>query len=42
MPEWLRGVHDEVVERLRAYPGHVLCEERDDSAVITRYEEVTR
>ena len=42
VPNWLRGRHDEVVARLRADERHVVHEERDDSAVITGYYEVTR
>src|SRR5690606_911174 len=42
VPGWLRGRHDEVVERLRADPRHVVHEERDDSAVVRGYVEVTR
>ena len=42
VPGWLHGRHDEVVARLRARAGHVVQEERDDSAVIDRYPEITR
>ena len=42
VPGWLRGRHDEVVERLRADGRHVVREERDDSAVVAGYVEVTR
>lgn len=42
VPEWLRGRRDEVCERLRDQPGHVLQEERDDSGQPRRLEEVTR
>jgi hypothetical protein len=41
-PAWLRGRHDEVVARLRAEPGHVVHEERDDSKVVPPLREVTR
>ena len=42
VPEFLRGRHDEVVERLRADERHVLQEERDDSLIIRRYRETSR
>lgn len=42
VPVWLRGRHDEVVARLRAKDGHIVEEERDDSAVIDRCPEITR
>jgi hypothetical protein len=42
VPEWLRGRRDEVCERLRSQPGHVLQEERDDSGQPRQLEEVTR
>jgi hypothetical protein len=42
VPVWLKGRHDEVVERLRADVRHVVQEERDDSADVARYDEVTR
>lgn len=42
MPGWLIGRHDEVVERLRADARHVVHEERNDSAVVGGYVEVTR
>ena len=42
VPEWLRGRRDEVCERLRAEPGHVLREERGDAAQPRPLREVTR
>ena len=42
VPGWLHGRHDEVVARLRAKGGHIVHEERDDSAVIDWYPEITR
>jgi hypothetical protein len=41
-PDWLQGRHDEVCERLRGQPGHVVREERDDSSQPRRLEEVSR
>ena len=32
VPAWLRGRRDEVVQRLRDQPNHVVREQRDDSA----------
>lgn len=42
VPDWLRGRRDEVCGRLRAQTGHVLQEERDDSARPRKLGEVTR
>ena len=42
VPQWLQGRHDEVVARLRAKPGHVVKEERDDSLSPPILMEVTR
>lgn len=42
VPAWLKGRHNEVVERLRAHPAHVVHEERDDSAVVATIREVWR
>jgi hypothetical protein len=42
VPDWLRGRRDEVFERLRGQPGHVLREERDDSSPPRRREDVSR
>jgi hypothetical protein len=42
VPSWLAGRHDEVVARLRADSRHTVQEERDDSAVVGGYVEVTR
>ena len=41
-PPWLRGRHDEVIERLRSDAGHVVREERDDSITVRLLDEVTR
>jgi hypothetical protein len=42
VPIFLRGRHDEVLDRLRSDARHVVKEERDDSAIIDRYREVAR
>lgn len=42
VPDWLIGRHHEVVARLRVKAGHIVMEERDDSAVINRHREVFR
>jgi len=42
VPSWLRGRREEVLARLRAQPGHVVHEERDDSARPTWVFEYTR
>jgi hypothetical protein len=41
-PAWLHGRHDEIVARLRAHPGHVVREERDDSKFVRPLPEVAR
>lgn len=42
VPNWLQGRRDEVLERLRDQPDHVVREERDDSSQPRRLEEVSR
>lgn len=42
VPEWLRGRRDEVVQRLRDQPDHVVKEQRDDSENPTWVHEQTR
>jgi len=42
VPDWLRGRHDDVVQRLRDEPGHVVEEEHDDSMTAVCTYEVTR
>jgi hypothetical protein len=42
VPPWLRGRHDEVVERLQRDNCHVVREQRDDSSHVPPLDEVGR